>query len=98
MQVWPTTRLGKLALGVFIFFLVMLALSVILFGWLNYPPTGFTGVVGYLAAVSSLLTLLLSLAAVIAKEERSIAVIVCMITTFVVTVALIIDIINAGMA
>jgi hypothetical protein len=98
MQIWPNTRLGKIALGVFLFFLVMLALSVVLYGWLNYPPTGFTGVAGYIAAISSLLTLLLSLAAVIAREERSIAVIVCMITTFVVTVALVIDIINAGMA
>lgn len=98
MQVWPNTRLGKYAMGGFLVFLVLLALSVILYGWLNYPPTGFTGMVGYAAAISSLVTLLLSLAAVIAKEERSIAVIVCMITTFVVTVALIIDIINAGMA
>lgn len=98
MHVWPNSRLGKIALWVFVFFLVMLALSVILYGWLNYPPTGFTGVVGYVAAISSLVTLLLSLAAVIGKEERSIAVIVCMITSFVVTVALIIDIINAGMA
>jgi polyferredoxin len=98
MQVGPNTRLGKYALGVFVLFLVMLALAVILYGWLNYPPTGFTGVVGYAAAISSLVTLLLSLAAVIAKEERSIAVIVCMITAFVVTVALTIDIINAGMA
>lgn len=98
MQVWPNTRLGKVALGVFLFFLVTLALSVVLYGWLNYPPTGFTGVVGYMAAISSLFTLILSLAAVIAKEERSIAVIICMITSFVVTMALVIDIINAGMA
>lgn len=98
MQVWPTTHLGKLALGVFVFFLVMLALSVILYGWLNYPPTGFTGVVGYVAAITSLLTLLLSLGAVIVKEERSIAVIICMVTAFIVTAALVVDIINAGMA
>ena len=97
MQVLPNTRLGRIALVFFVFFLVMLALTIILYGWLNYPPTGFTGVVGYAAAITSLLTLILSLAAVIAKEERSIAVIVCMITTFIVTAALVIDIINAGM-
>ena len=97
MQVLPNTRLGRIALGFFIFFLVMLALAIILYGQLNYPPTGITGILGYAAAVTSLLTLILSLASVIAKEERSIAIIVCMITTFIVTAALVIDIINAGM-
>jgi len=98
MQVWPNTRPGRIALGVFAFFLLMLALTVILYGRLNYPPTGFTGVVGYITAISCLVTLVLSLAAVILNEERSIAVIICMITSFIVIAALVIDIINAGMA
>jgi hypothetical protein len=98
MQVLPNSRLGRIALGAFLFFLVMLGLTLILYNWLNYPPTGFTSVVGYVTAGSSLLTLLLCLAAIIAREERSITIIVCMITTFIVTAALVIDIINATIA
>jgi hypothetical protein len=98
MQILPNSRLGRIALGAFLFFLVVLVLTLILYTWLNFPPTGFTSVVGYLTAGSSLLTLMLCLSAVIAKEERSITIIVCMITTFIVTAALVIDIINAGMS
>ncbi|MBP8997518.1 MAG: hypothetical protein ABFD17_04700 [Anaerolineaceae bacterium] len=97
MAFLPTSRTGKIALGLFLVFLLLLGAVLILYNMLGYPSTGIAGVLGYITAAAALLTLLSSLAAIIVRDERSISVVVALITTFVVTATLVVDIINAGL-
>jgi len=95
MQILPVTRLGKITLGLFAAFLVLLVLVLIFYQWLGYPPRGIAGVLGYATVISALLTLISGLVSIILREERAISVIVAAITALIVVGAVVVGIINA---
>ena len=95
MQILPVTRLGKITLGLFAAFLVLLVLVLIFYQWLGYPARGIAGVLGYATVISALLTLISGLVSIILREERAISVIVAAITALIVVGAVVVGIINA---
>jgi len=95
MQILPVTRLGKITLGLFAAFLVLLVLVLIFYQWLGYPPSGIAGVLGYATVIAALLTLICGLVSIILREERAISVIVAATTALIVVGAVVVGIINA---
>jgi len=95
MQILPVTRLGKITLGLFAAFLVLLVLVLVFYQWLGYPPRGIAGVLGYATVISALLTLFCGLASIILREERAITVIVAAVTALIIVGAVVVGIINA---
>ena len=96
MQILPTTRPGKLALGLFVLFLVLLVLVLILYRWLGLPASGITGVLGYATSICALLCLISSVVAVIGFEERSVTSVVCIVVSLIIVGAVILAVINAA--
>ena len=95
MQILPVTRLGKITLGLFAAFLVLLVLVLVFYQWLGYPPRGIAGVLGNATVISALLTLFCGLASIILREERAITVIVAAVTALINVGAVVVGIINA---
>lgn len=95
MQISPATRLGKITLGLFAIFLVLLILVLIFYQWLGYPPRGIAGVLGYATVIAALLTLICGLVSIILREERAITVIFAVVTALIVIGAVVVGILNA---
>ena len=95
MQIMPSTRLGKITLGLFAAFVVLLVLVLIFYQWLGYPARGIAGVLGYATVITALLTLVCGLVSIIVREERAISVIVAAVTALIVVGAVVVGFINA---
>lgn len=95
MQVLPTTRLGKITLGLFAAFVVLLVLVLVFYQRLGYSPDSIAGVLGYATVTTALLTVLSGLASIIVREERAISVIVAAVTALIVVGAVVVGFINA---
>ncbi len=95
MQIMPSTRLGKIALGLFAAFVVLLVLVLIFYQMLGYPARGIAGVLGYATVITALLTLVCGLVSIIVREERAISVIVAAVTALIVVGAVVVGFINA---
>ena len=95
MQIMPSTRLGKITLGLFAAFVVLLVLVLIFYQMLGYPAAGIAGVLGYATVITALLTLICGLVSIIVREERAISVIVAAVTALIVVGAVVVGFINA---
>lgn len=95
MQIMPSTRLGKITLGLFAAFVVLLVLVLIFYQMLGYPARGIAGVLGYATVITALLTLVCGLVSIIVREERAISVIVAAVTALIVVGAVVVGFINA---
>ncbi|HOW91969.1 MAG TPA: hypothetical protein PK883_06590 [Anaerolineaceae bacterium] len=91
----PATRLGKITLGLFAAFVVLLVLVLIFYQMLGYPARGIAGVLGYATVITALLTLVCGLVSIIVREERAISVIVAAVTALIVVGAVVVGFINA---